>query len=86
MRKPKKFKFVFENDKVISADTMEEMADKYFKRKDFYDQYSYYDWIYNYNLEEYERCPIEVYDEFANLYEKREKIIMKNKAIAEDFV
>ena len=86
MRKPPKFKFVFENDKVISADTMVEMADKYFKRKDFYDQYSYSDYMYNYKLEEYERCPSEEFEEFAILYDKREKIIMKNKAIAEDFV
>ena len=86
MRKPPKFKFVFENNRVISADTMVEMADKYFANKDFYDQYVYYDYIYNYKLKEYERCPREKYEEFAILYEKREIIIKKNKAIAADFV
>lgn len=56
MSKPKKkFKFVFKDDIVISADTMVEMADKYFKKKDFYDQYSYYDLIYNYKSKKYER-------------------------------
>lgn len=86
MSKPKKFKFVFKDDIVISADTMVEMADKYFKKKDFYDQYSYYDLIYNYKSKKYERCPPEEYNEFAILYDKREKIINKNKAIAVDFV
>lgn len=86
MRKPPKFKFVFENNHVISGNTMVEMANKYFEYKDFYDQYSYCDYIYNNKLKDYERCPSEKYEEFAILYKKREIIIKKNKAIAEDFV
>ena len=83
--KPKKFKFKFDNNRVLYADTMVEMADLYFANKKYYDELYYHSFTYNYKKKIYEIMKTKDFDVFARLYDKREKIINALEAIENDF-
>ena len=83
--KPKKFKFKFDNNRVIYANTMVEMANLYFANKKYYDRLCYRDFTYNYKKKIWEPMEPKDFNIFASLYAKREKMLNALEAIEDEF-
>lgn len=83
---PPKFKFQFNKNVIIFGDTIAEIADKYFRRKAFYDNKTYVTYEFDETENRYVGIKYDNWQIFVSLYEKKDKLLKALKELEKDFI